>query len=119
MNLRPPGYEPGELPDCSTPRRWAGLYHRYHAAMPLLNWLCLLFLVVSTVGSIAFAAVRGLRTWRAARQLSNVTSTALDEVLRKGEAAEGFKFALEIDQSFELLIETLVAGLAQRPDSRP
>ena len=21
MNLRPPGYEPGELPDCSTPRR--------------------------------------------------------------------------------------------------
>ncbi len=20
MNLRPPGYEPGELPDCSTPR---------------------------------------------------------------------------------------------------
>ena len=23
MNLRPPGYEPGELPDCSTPRRGA------------------------------------------------------------------------------------------------
>ena len=22
MNPRPPGYEPGELPDCSTPRRW-------------------------------------------------------------------------------------------------
>ena len=22
LNLRPPGYEPGELPDCSTPRRW-------------------------------------------------------------------------------------------------
>jgi hypothetical protein len=21
LNLRPPGYEPGELPDCSTPRR--------------------------------------------------------------------------------------------------
>ncbi len=29
MNLRPPGYEPDELPDCSTPRRnlmniWSG-----------------------------------------------------------------------------------------------
>ena len=88
MNLRPPGYEPGELPDCSTPRRWAGLYHRYHAAMPLLNWLSLLFLVVSAVGSTAFAAVRGLRAWRLARRLSNATSSALDDVLRKGEAAE-------------------------------
>ena len=25
LNLRPPGYEPDELPDCSTPRHY-GLY---------------------------------------------------------------------------------------------
>ena len=24
LNLRPPGYEPDELPDCSTPRCWQG-----------------------------------------------------------------------------------------------
>jgi hypothetical protein len=70
------------------------LYHRYDGAMPLLNWLSLLFLVVSAVGSIAFAAVRGLRTWRAARRLSNATTAALDDVMRKGEAAEAKATAL-------------------------
>ena len=36
MNLRPPGYEPGELPDCSTPRR-GGQYtsvRRYFRLVP-------------------------------------------------------------------------------------
>src|SRR5271165_86779 len=28
LNLRPPGYEPGELPDCSTPRRNTMLHDR-------------------------------------------------------------------------------------------
>ena len=27
LNLRPPGYEPGELPNCSTPRHKGQLYH--------------------------------------------------------------------------------------------
>ena len=27
MNLRPSGYEPDELPDCSTPRRGVTTYH--------------------------------------------------------------------------------------------
>jgi hypothetical protein len=62
--------------------------------MPLLNWLSLLFLAVSAVGSIAFATVRGLRTWRAARRLSDATSAALDDVMQKGEAAEAKATAL-------------------------
>ena len=27
LNLRPPGYEPGELPNCSTPRRTSRVTH--------------------------------------------------------------------------------------------
>ena len=57
--------------------------------MPLLNWLCLLFLAVSAVGSIAVAAVRGLRTYRTAKRVSAITTAALDDVMRKGEVAEG------------------------------
>src|SRR6184192_3975749 len=34
-NLRPSGYEPDELPDCSTPRRWA----QFTTAFRLLEWL--------------------------------------------------------------------------------
>ena len=30
LNLRPSGYEPDELPDCSTPRLRMRLYHRMH-----------------------------------------------------------------------------------------
>ena len=56
--------------------------------MSLLTWICLLFLVVSLVGSIAFAAVRGLRMWRTFRRLTRSTSAALDEVMLKGEAVE-------------------------------
>ena len=56
--------------------------------MPLLNWLCLLFFLVATVGSVAVAAVRGLRAWRTFRRVSRATTAALDDVLRKAEAAE-------------------------------
>jgi methyl-accepting chemotaxis protein len=49
LNLRPPGYEPGELPDCSTPRRDGkdsiGL-------MPWWTWAALgLFVVVVAIGA--------------------------------------------------------------------
>lgn len=57
-------------------------------SMSLLSWGCLLFLLVATLGSAAVAAVRGLRTWRSFRRLTRVSSAALDEVLRKGEAVE-------------------------------
>ena len=86
------------------------MYHRYHAAMPLLNWLSLLFLVVSAAGSIAFAAVRGLRTWRAAKGLSRVASAALDDVMRKGEAAEAKAGTLEVKSA---RLESAVAHLQE------
>jgi uncharacterized tellurite resistance protein B-like protein len=86
------------------------LYHRYDAAMPLLNWLCLLFLVVSAAGSIAFAAVRGLRTWRLARRVSAATTAALDDVLRKGEEAEAKAAALNAQSA---RLESSVARLQE------
>jgi hypothetical protein len=78
--------------------------------MPLLNWLCLLFLVVSAVGSIAFAAVRGLRAWRAARGLSRAASAALDDVMRKSEAVEARASALEAKSA---RLESAVAQLQE------
>ena len=37
LNLRPPGYEPDELPNCSTPRRWhlLGAILLYHNCAPV------------------------------------------------------------------------------------
>ena len=82
--------------------------------MPLLNWFCLLFLVVSAVGSIAFAAVRGLRTWRAARALSNATSEALDDVMRKGEEVEARASAMEAKSArLESAVTQLQESLAE------
>ena len=95
MNLRPPGYEPGELPDCSTPRRWSGLYQGYDAAMPLLDWLCLLVFLVAIVASTAVAVVRGLRAWRTARAVSGAATSALDDVMRRAEEAEAKASRLE------------------------
>ena len=36
MNLRPSGYEPDELPDCSTPRQWR-LWRLWHCGGPALG----------------------------------------------------------------------------------
>src|SRR5436305_798619 len=82
--------------------------------MPLLNWLCLLFLGVSAVGSIAVAAVRGLRTWRMAKRVSGAATAALDDVMRKGEAAEARATALT-DKSEQLTssIDRLQQSLAE------
>ena len=68
MNLRPPGYEPGELPDCSTPRRTqksSTAPHRppappatqLHTLRPVLVylWAALGLSVVLVIASAGFA----------------------------------------------------------------
>ncbi|MFL5953697.1 MAG: hypothetical protein ACJ76I_06285 [Gaiellaceae bacterium] len=62
--------------------------------MALLTWICLLFLVVAVAGSVTFAAVRGLRVWRAFRRLTDAVSGATGDVMRRGEAAEEHAVAL-------------------------
>ena len=52
MNLRPPGYEPGELPDCSTPRRRRKDSIR---AVPWWTWLCLGIFLLALVATAVFA----------------------------------------------------------------
>ena len=59
MNLRPPGYEPGELPDCSTPRRERKDSIR---PMPWWTWVSLAFFaaVVLAASVVALLALRSL-----------------------------------------------------------
>jgi hypothetical protein len=80
--------------------------------MALVTWICLLFLVVALVGSIAFAATRGLRAWRTFRRFSRTTSAAIDAVLET--AAEAERHAVAFAEG----TEKLSAALAHLEQSR-
>ena len=79
MNLRPPGYEPGELPDCSTPRR--GMH-----CITVELWIPLAFLILAVAGSLVHAALRGWALWRAFRRTSRRVNRGLAHVA--GTAAD-------------------------------
>ena len=82
--------------------------------MALLIWICLLFLVAAVVGSVAVAVVRGLRAWRTFRRLSRAVSGAIDDVLRRGEAAEAHAVALtEKSARLTASVAHLQASLAE------
>ena len=81
MNLRPPGYEPGELPDCSTPRRDGkdsiGL-------MPWWTWAALgLFVVVVAIGAVV--ALVALLTFRRLAATGEELTRSLEELAAKTE----------------------------------
>jgi hypothetical protein len=80
LNLRPPGYEPGELPDCSTPRR-----ERQYTTVDAIFWAALGFLVVAAVAGTAYVVVRAWRTWQACVSLAVVGAAGAD--LLTGRAA--------------------------------
>jgi uncharacterized protein YoxC len=91
LNLRPPGYEPGELPDCSTPRRDSkdsiGL-------MPWWTWAALgLFAVVVAIGAaVLVVAITTFQRLAAAgedltRSLEELAAKT-DELDRRVEHAE-------------------------------
>ena len=73
MNLRPPGYEPGELPGCSTPRREGKDSIRH---MPWWTWVALGIFVASLIA----ASVIGLLMLRSLKALQ-VTSERLAAAL--------------------------------------
>src|SRR5436305_4697593 len=64
------------------------------AAMPLLDWFSLLFLVLAFAGSITLAVVRALRTWRAFKGLSEAARAAAERVTRSAADAERHAVAL-------------------------
>jgi hypothetical protein len=80
--------------------------------MSLLTWVSLLFLVVAVVSSIAVAAARGLRAWRALRRFSKTTSSAIGEVL--DTAAEAGRHAAAFTEG----TEKLSAALKRLAESR-
>jgi hypothetical protein len=72
LNLRPPGYEPGELPDCSTPRR-GGQYST-------VIWLALAIFLLVSVAGVAYAIRQGVGLWRTLREFAGEAGRALDEL---------------------------------------
>ena len=84
MNLRPPGYEPGELPGCSTPRR-GGQYTR----VDWLFWLGLGVLVVAIVGGLAYVGVQGWRAWVAFTSFAAGSAAGLERLAQGVDRASG------------------------------
>ena len=94
MNLRPPGYEPGELPDCSTPRR--GLKDSI-PPMPWWTWIALGLFALTVVAAAIFAAafvvglgvaVAGIRRMRELQSRAEAMTAVFEELMAKAEALE-------------------------------
>ena len=82
MNLRPPGYEPGELPDCSTPRRG-----RQYTTVDVIFWAALGFLLVAIVVGTSFVALRAWRAWQAFLSLALVGAAGAELLAERSELA--------------------------------
>jgi hypothetical protein len=96
LNLRPPGYEPGELPDCSTPRRKQEGYqtHGYDPFVPWWTWLALAFFVVVLVATTGVAFV-GIRRLRSAQASAEAMLVAFEGLAAKAELLEERAAAVE------------------------
>jgi hypothetical protein len=87
LNLRPPGYEPGELPDCSTPRRGPDCSTLVTIG-PMWDWAiwgALILSAVAGIAAIAPLAVRGRVSWRDFKRTRRDVMRGLDELLARGE----------------------------------
>ena len=84
MNLRPPGYEPGELPDCSTPRRDG---KDSIVPMPWWTWSALVFFGLAVISAAVLVVVALLGMRRLSRTGAQVEA-GLEDLARKGEELE-------------------------------
>src|ERR1700760_1914093 len=88
LNLRPPGYEPGELPDCSTPRRGPEC-STLVTIVSVWDWAIWAALIVGAVAGIV-ATVRLVRRVRKtppdAKSPRRAPARRLDEFTAKAEA---------------------------------
>jgi hypothetical protein len=80
LNLRPPGYEPGELPDCSTPRR-----ERQYTTVDAVFWTALGFLVAAAITGAAHVGLRAWRAWQACVSLAVAGAAAVELLSSRGE----------------------------------
>jgi hypothetical protein len=87
LNLRPPGYEPGELPDCSTPRRGPDCSTLVSIA-PVWDWSTwgsLILAALAVSAALALLARRVLRAWRDVKDARRDVVRRLDELAAKVE----------------------------------
>jgi hypothetical protein len=80
----------------------------------ILAFVALGFFVVAVVGGALFAALRGLRAWRALRRLQRTVGAGMLEVSRGIEGAEArlaraTKSAMRLDRARARLQESLAA----------
>ena len=88
MNLRPPGYEPGELPDCSTPRRGPDC-STLVTLVPVWDWAIwgsLIAVFLAGIAALALVVVRSRSAWRDVRYTGRDTVRRLDDLTVKAEA---------------------------------
>jgi hypothetical protein len=84
LNLRPPGYEPGELPDCSTPRRGS---KDSIIAVPWWTWIALGAFALALVAVAIFAVATYGRVKRMTAAGERLAAR-LEELSAQGEKLE-------------------------------
>jgi hypothetical protein len=84
LNLRPPGYEPGELPDCSTPRRDG---KDSIVPMPWWTWAALVFFGAAVLAAAVLVVLALLGMRRLAKTGAQVEA-GLEDLARKSEELE-------------------------------
>jgi predicted nuclease with TOPRIM domain len=116
LNLRPPGYEPGELPDCSTPRRGPDcstlvtLVSMWDRAI----WAALIVGALAGTGAFALLAVRSLRAWRAFKETSRRVVGRLDEFAAQAQAVADKLATTAVDTAeLQQSLERLRVSLAR------
>ena len=62
--------------------------------MPVYAWLSVAFCACAVVGSITWAVLRALATWRTLRSFTGAAGTAFDGVLETAAAAEAHAVSL-------------------------
>jgi hypothetical protein len=84
LNLRPPGYEPGELPGCSTPRR-----RRKDSISPVPWWAWLsLGVFLAAIVATAVFSVFAFRRLGRLTAIAKRIQTAVDEVTQAAAELE-------------------------------
>jgi hypothetical protein len=88
LNPRPPGYEPGELPDCSTPRRGSECSTLVTIAQmwDWAIWTALIVTFLAGIAALVFLVVRILQARRDLKRTRRRSTRRLDNVAAKAEA---------------------------------
>ena len=115
MNLRPPGYEPGELPDCSTPRRERDC-STLVTLVSMWDWAIWAALVLGGAAGIAATVLvvrRALATWRRADETRREAVRRLDQFAAKAEVAADRIAVVGDTAELQTSLERLRVSLAQ------